>query len=94
MGSIDDLKRWHANGVPLSIEQLKILVAHITTLEAENAELTEQMQQCELTEELLREQIGWAKDLVYSIKNATRYTTAKEVKHGIQEALDTSLFEY
>ena len=94
MHNLEDLKRWYANGVALSTEQLESLIASIPALEAENANLEAQLRKNELTEELLREQIGMAQDLLHAIGSAMQYTKAKDIKNAINEALAMSSFEY
>ena len=94
MHNLEDLKRWYANGVTLSTEQLESLIASIPALEAENAELKAEMRKYERTEELLREQIGMAQDLLRDVGSAMQYTKAKDIKNAINEALAMSSFEY
>ena len=94
MQDFNTLVRWYENGTELSIDQYEALAGGIAQLKAQIAELQEDGAREDLRIELFEEQHIAAIDLMRKIRGALRYTTAKDIKQAINEAIDDSLFEF
>ena len=94
MYDIDTLMRLHWNGVELSMEQYKTIADNVAGMLDEIDTLKEDDSKQTRYIEVLEEQNSAAVELVNRIRDAMRFTTAKDVKAAISTALDDSMFEF